>query len=132
MDAPVFSCLAFVPERSVAPSLHVLVLGEQCVKDTQSGLEIQVHHICKKKQTALTEEDRLRNCRLYCLPPIHRPYRLPGAPTRPIPLLCLELGRGVTFRACLGLLESSVQHQFKGKGHIVHLPGARQEQGHCQ
>lgn len=35
----------------------------------------------------------------------------------------------VTFRACLGLLESPVQHQFKGKGHVVHLPGVRQEQG---
>jgi hypothetical protein len=45
-----FSGLALVPGGSVAPSLHILVLGEQRVKDPQSGLEVQVHHICKKKQ----------------------------------------------------------------------------------
>lgn len=45
-----FSRLELVPEGSVALSLHVLVLGEQSVKDPQSGLEVQVHHICKKKQ----------------------------------------------------------------------------------
>lgn len=45
-----FSCLELVPEGSVALLLHILVLGEQRVKDSQSGLEVQVHHICKKKQ----------------------------------------------------------------------------------
>lgn len=49
MDTTIFSCLKLVPEESAALSLDVLVLGEQCVKDPQSGLEVQVHDVCKKK-----------------------------------------------------------------------------------
>lgn len=31
-------------------SLQVLILGEQVVKDPQCGLEIQIYHICGRKQ----------------------------------------------------------------------------------
>ena len=37
-------------------------------------------------------------------------------------------GQGITFRASLGGLEASVQHQLKGKRHVVDLP-RKQEQG---
>lgn len=37
------------------------------------------------------------------------------------------LGRGITFRASLGCLEPSVQHQLKGKRHVVNLP--RKQEG---
>lgn len=34
------------------PSLQALVLGEQVVENPQGGLEVQVHHICRVKQSA--------------------------------------------------------------------------------
>lgn len=34
------------------PSLQVLVLGEQVVENPQGGLEVQIHHICRAKQSA--------------------------------------------------------------------------------
>lgn len=133
-----FPCLETALEGSAAGSLHVLVLGEQSVKDPQSGFEVQVHHICRRKQTdswpKRTDFQELEAA----LPHVQRknPSAAHGhtgclGPWLLLSLsLCSELLRwGVTFRAGLGLLESSVQHQFKGKGHIVHLPETRQQQG---
>ena len=42
--------------------------------------------------------------------------------TRPVPQPLEDPGQGVTFRASLGLLKASVQHQLKGKRHVVDLP----------
>lgn len=46
-----FLCLEIALEGSAVGSLHVFVLGEQSVKDPQSGFEVQVDHICRRKQT---------------------------------------------------------------------------------
>lgn len=53
------------------------------------------------------------------------PPRRLGAPASPPALLCPSPRaprRGFTFGPGLGFLESSIQHQLKGKGHIVDLP----------
>lgn len=57
MDTPTFLAREMVPGGSATLSLHILVLGEQSVKDPQSGFEVQVHHICRRKQRESAEEE---------------------------------------------------------------------------